>query len=93
MPPARWANVVGTTPSKKQSALPCEVVKKYPGQQQVDLSVVVSIPGKWFNDMSPEERAKSFSATAVEYATVRQFGRGNACARTEGIRFQVRVCV
>ncbi|KAK3269248.1 hypothetical protein CYMTET_22312 [Cymbomonas tetramitiformis] len=39
--------------------------------------------------MSPSERAKTFSATAVEYQEVRQFGTGRSCAKTEGIRFQV----
>ncbi|KAK3286842.1 hypothetical protein CYMTET_5630 [Cymbomonas tetramitiformis] len=51
---------------KKQAALPCEVVKRYPGKEQVDLSVQILIPGHWFNGLVGAEKAKEYTATAVE---------------------------
>ncbi|KAK3281614.1 hypothetical protein CYMTET_10609 [Cymbomonas tetramitiformis] len=72
-----------------QLSLPCEIVKKYPGQEQADLNVKINIPGHWFNDMDAEDRAKEFVSTAVEYSTCRQFGTGRNSAKTEALRFQV----
>ena len=76
---------------KKQAALPCEVVKKYPGQEQVELSVQILIPGHWFNGLVGAEKAKKFTATAVEYANCRQFGAARSLVKTEAIRFQVTI--
>ncbi|KAK3288232.1 hypothetical protein CYMTET_4288 [Cymbomonas tetramitiformis] len=74
---------------KKQAALPCEVVKRYPGKEQVDLSVQILIPGHWFNGLVGAEKAKKYTATAVEYANCRQFGAARSLVKTEAIRFQV----
>ncbi len=60
-----------------QAALPCEIMKKYPGQEQVELSVVIRIPGRCFNGMDAAEKAKLFEATAVEYSKCRTFGQGS----------------
>ena len=59
-----------------QASLPCEIMKKYPGQEQVELSVVIRIPSHWFNGMDAAEKAKLFEATAVEYSKCRTFGQG-----------------
>ncbi len=75
-----------------QASLPCEIVKKYPGQEQVDQSVSIKIPGHWFNGMDASDKAKLFDATAVEYSKCRPFGQGRALAKAEAIRFQVNVC-
>lgn len=72
-----------------QASLPCEIVKKYPGQEHVDRSVVIKIPGHWLNGMDVADRGKMFEATAVEYSKCRTFGQGRALAKTKGIRFQV----
>ena len=49
-------------------------LKQYPGQQQVDLSVEIEVPGNWFggSPTSTEKREK-YKAQAVEYAEVREF--------------------
>ncbi|KAK3270373.1 hypothetical protein CYMTET_21224 [Cymbomonas tetramitiformis] len=73
----------------KQTALPCEVVKKYPGPEQVQLSVVIEVPGRWFNAIPTYEKAKTFLATAVQYSICHQFGNGRNAVKTEAIRFQV----
>ncbi|KAK3250149.1 hypothetical protein CYMTET_5699 [Cymbomonas tetramitiformis] len=67
-----------------QSALPCEIVKKYPGQQQVDLNVKIDIPGHWFNGMSAADKARSFAATAVEY------GNGNAGEKNPSLQLHIK---
>ncbi|KAK3262435.1 hypothetical protein CYMTET_28712 [Cymbomonas tetramitiformis] len=67
----------------KQTALPCEVVKKYPG-----LSVVIEVPGRWFNAIPAYQKAKTFLATAVQYSICHQFGNGRNAVKTEAIRFQ-----
>ncbi len=80
---------IGGKRNAVQASLSCEIVKKYPGQEQVDQSVVIKIPGHWFNGMDAADRAKMFEATAVEFSKCRTFGQGRAMAKTEGIRFQV----
>eukprot|EP00854_Cymbomonas_tetramitiformis_P034387 gene34387-biopygen28397 len=64
-------------------------MKKYPGQEQVELSVVIRIPGHCFNGMDAAEKAKLFEATAVEYSKCRTFGQGRGMSKAEAIRFQV----
>ena len=58
-----------------------EVVKQYPGQQQVDLAVEIEVPGSWFGvgpmgALTDAERREKYTAQAVEYAEVREFSRG-----------------
>ena len=51
-----------------------EVVKQYAGQEQVDLSVEIEVPGTWFGGtLSAAERREKYKAQAVEYAIVREF--------------------
>ena len=63
-----------TSPRKTVSQVRLESMayKKYPGQQQVDLSVRVDIPGNWFQatsvgGLSTAERKEKYAAIAVEY--------------------------
>ena len=63
-----------------------EVVKHYPGQQQVNLSVEIEVPGSWFDgtemgSLSASERRQKYKAQAVEYAEVREFPGAPARAR------------
>ena len=63
-----------------------EVVKHYPGQQQVNLSVEIEVPGSWFDgtemgSLSASERRQKYKAQAVEYAEVREFPGASARAR------------
>ena len=63
-----------------------EVVKHYPGQQQVNLSVEIEVPGSWFDgtemgSLSASERRQKYKAQAVEYAEVREFPGATARAR------------
>ena len=63
-----------------------EVVKHYPGQQQVNLSVEIEVPGSWFGgtemgSLSASERRQKYKAQAVEYAEVREFPGASARAR------------
>ena len=51
-----------------------EVVKQYPGQQQVDLSVEIEVPGNWFGgSLTSAEKREKYKAQAVEFAEVREF--------------------
>ena len=66
-----------------------EVVKHYPGQQQVNLSVEIEVPGSWFDgtemgSLSASERRQKYKAQAVEYAEVREFP--GASARTRKVK-------
>ena len=63
-----------------------EVVKHYSGQQQVNLSVEIEVPGSWFGgtemgSLSASERRQKYKAQAVEYAEVREFPGASARAR------------
>ena len=63
-----------------------EVVKQYPGQQQVDLAVEIEVPGSWFGAgpmgaLADAERREKYTAQAVEYAEVREFPGASRTAR------------
>jgi hypothetical protein len=73
-----------------------EVVKHYPGQQQVNLiSVEIEVPGSWFGgtemgSLNSSERRQKYKAQAVEYAEVREFPGATARApkvKAPAIRF------
>jgi len=72
-----------------------EVVKQYPGQQQVDLAVEIEVPGSWFGvgpmgALTPTERREKYTAQAVEFSEVREFpGASRAARKTKekAIRF------
>ena len=64
-----------------------EVVKHYSGQQQVNLSVEIEVPGSWFDgtemgSLSASERRQKYKAQSVEYAEVREFPGASARARS-----------
>ena len=55
-----------------------ELVKQYPGQEQVDLSVEIEVPGSWFSvgsmgSLTTTDRREKYNAQAVEYSEVREF--------------------
>jgi hypothetical protein len=66
-----------------------EVVKQYPGQEQVDLAVEIDVAGSWFGDgpmgaLTTTERRKKYTAQAVEYSEVREFP---GASKEKAIRF------
>ena len=77
------------------TSLGVQVIKQYPGQEQVDLKVVVQIPGSWFGGtasgaLSASERRELYEAQAVEYAAVHEFPGATVKSkkvREAGIRF------
>ena len=86
-------------PTTKQTTLSSvEIIKQYPGPEQVELKVINEIPGAWFGGTStgalnPSERREHYEAQAVEYAAVHEFkppgGRGRVI-KDEAIRF---ICI
>ena len=66
-------------------------IKQYPGQQQVDRAVVVSVPGKHFTFLSAAQQKLSYDGTAVEYRERHIFERHakawGAAHTGPGIRF------
>ena len=84
MPPAARKEAV-------QQALNVEVVKQYPGQQQVDRAVKVMIPGRHFPGLEAAEQRVDYEGTAVEYVQRHTFGRHlkawGAAQTGPGIRF------
>ena len=78
-------------------SLGVDIIKQYNGQEQVDLKVVVSIPGSWFGgteagSLTAAERKQSYEAQAVEYRAVHEFkgGGGAKKSKEKAIRF---VCI
>lgn len=72
-----------------------EVVKQYPGPEQVDMRVEIEVPGSWFGAgpmgaLTDAERREKYTAQAVEYAEVREFPgacRGSRKTKEQAIRF------
>ena len=50
-------------------------IKQYPGQQQVDRSVKVKVPGKHFPQLQASEQAAMYWGTAVEFRQRQKFPR------------------
>ena len=48
-------------------------IKQYPGQQQVDRSVKVKVPGKHFPQLQPGEQKIMYTGMAVEFCQQRKF--------------------
>ena len=71
-----------------------ELVKQYPGQEQVDLAVEIEVPGSWFSvgsmgSLTTTERREKYNAQAVEYSEVREFpgaSRGVRKTKEKAIR-------
>ena len=58
------------------TAFGVDIIKQYPGQEQVDLSVLVEIPGSWFGGaLTTNERRDKYEAQAVEFTEVYEFFR------------------
>jgi len=72
-----------------------ELVKQWPGQQQVNLAVEIQVPGSWFGVglmgcLTATERREKYTAQAVEYCEVREFPGATKGARKikeKAIRF------
>jgi len=63
-----------------------ELVKQYPGQEQVDLAVEIEVPGSLFGvgsmgSLTTTERREKYNAQAVEYSEVREFAGASRGAR------------
>jgi len=61
---------------------------------RVCVQVRIKVPGVWFEgDMTPAEKAKKYTAVAVEYIKERSFtvegGRTQRREKAEAIRFQI----
>ena len=77
------------------TALGVEAIQFYPGQEQVDLSVEIEVPGSWFNgtaigSLTLAERREKYKAQAVEFAEIHEFPaatRGGKKSKEKGIRF------
>ena len=90
MPPA-----LQMTKEAGLTALGVEAIKFYPGQEQVDLSVEIDVPGSWFNgtaigSLTLAERREKYKAQAVEFAEIHEFPaatRGGKKSKEKGIRF------
>lgn len=59
-----------------------EIIKQYPGPEQVELAVVINIPGSWFGagaqgGLTASEKKDKYEAVAVEFAPVHEFPRTN----------------
>ena len=52
-----------------------QAIKQYPGQQQVDRSVKVKVPGKHFPQLQASEQAAMYWGTAVEFRDRQKFPR------------------
>ena len=69
-----------------------------PGQQQVNLSVEIEVPGSWFGgtemgSLNASERRQKYKAQAVEYAEVREFpGASLRACKVKGFGRRLRVC-
>ena len=64
-----------------------DVVKQYPGQEQVDLRVEIEVPGTWFGGTSQgcltnAEKREKYKAQAVEFSELREFP-GSFCFSTK----------
>jgi len=72
-----------------------ELVKQYPGQEQVNLTVEIQVPDSWFGvgsmgSLTTTERREKYNAQAVEYSEVREFpgaSRGARKTKEKAIRF------
>ena len=72
-----------------------ELVKQYPGQEQVDLAVEIEVPSSWFGvgsmgSLTTTERREKYNAQTVEYSKVREFPGASGGARKtkeKAIRF------
>ena len=63
-----------------------ELIKQYPGEEQVRLKVMVEIPGSWFGSggagsLNAGERAEKYQAQATEFAQVHEFKKARATGR------------
>ena len=104
VPAARARQRIVATMASKRTASPSvlsatgfELIKQYPGEEQVRLKVVVEIPGSWFGSgvagsLTANERAEKYRAQAVEFAAVHEFKKAGAkkASKEPGIRF---ICI
>ena len=64
-----------------------DVVKQYPGQEQVDLRVEIEVPGTWFGgtsqgSLTQQEQREKYKAQTVEFSELREFP-GSFCFSTK----------
>ena len=86
-------------PPRKAAATPALVnmlFAKYPGQQQVDLSVKIDVPGSWFGaggagTLTAGERREKYEAVAVEYEEEHVFEAAAGRKPAQGAGHQICV--
>ena len=77
-----------------QPKLNVEVVKQYPGQQQVDRAVKVMVPGRHFPQLEESEQRVNYEGTAVEHRQRHAFGiHRKAWHRPEGAKIVLNMDV
>ena len=59
----------------QQRALSVDVIKQYPGPQQIKRAVKVNVPGKHFPGLQPAEQKVAYEGTAVDYAERHRFAQ------------------
>ena len=91
--PKKSTAPLASAPCTLQAHAGFDIITQYKGQEQVDLSVVVQIPGSWFGSgaqgaLTAAERSASYRAQAVEYAEVHEFKKAGsrALSKDQGIR-------
>ena len=87
-----WPMAVAARRPLAQTALGVDIIKQYPGPEQIELKVVNHIPGSWFTweQSNAGERRDHYQAQAVEYKEVMEFpGAGPRSKKTReaAIRF------
>ena len=55
-----------------------DILKQYPGQQQVDRAVEVSVPGRFFHWLPAADQKNNFTGSAIEFRDRHDFERHRA---------------
>ena len=93
MPPRKGGAAVPVPEAGQLGALGVERIFQYAGQEQVDLALIVDVPGSWFGagsegGLAPGEKKEKYAAQAVEYAQVHEFKKPRAkSTKEQAIRF------
>ena len=51
----------------QQTTLSVDVIKQYPGPQQVERAVTLMVPGKHFPQLQPSEQKEFYEGTALGF--------------------------
>jgi hypothetical protein len=77
MGPATEKTTAAAAPGKAttQTALEVEIIKQYPGPQQVQRAVKVNVPGKHFPQLQPAEQKVDYEGVATEFSEKHKFAQ------------------